>query len=56
MKLDEITKIKETKNENEVNELLAKGYRIVKIFNSRSTTSDGEEIHPIYILGLKVIE
>jgi hypothetical protein len=53
MKLDEITKVKQTIDENEVNEYLAKGYRIIKILSSRiSNQFGGEEIKPVYVLGL----
>lgn len=53
MKLEEVTKIKETTDQNEVNEFLAKGYKILKIISSKTSTPLGEEIRPIYILGLK---
>lgn len=53
MKLDEVTKIKQTTEECDVNEFLAKGYRIIKIFSTK-VTSDGQEfVQPAYILGLK---
>lgn len=52
MKLDDVTKVKQTNNENEVNDLLAKGYRILKILSNRISTPMGDEIKPIYILGL----
>lgn len=52
MRMEEITNVKQTKNVDEVNELLAKGYKIVKILSSKSSTGGGEEIIPIYILGL----
>jgi len=53
MKLDEINKIEQTHNKDEVNELLAKGYKIVKIFSTKIKNDDFDEIKPCYILGLK---
>lgn len=53
MKTDEVTKIKQTNDEQEVNDYLARGYRILKILSSRiSNQFGGEEIRPVYILGL----
>ena len=52
MKLDEITKIKLVDNENEVNELLAKGYHIIKIYSVKETSENNESIRPQFILGL----
>ena len=53
MKLDEITKVKQTSDEDEVNEYLGKGYKVLKILSSRvATESGGEEIKPVYVLGL----
>lgn len=52
MKLEEITQIKQTRDQNEVNALLAQGYRIIKILSSKSTSGAGDEVYPIYILGL----
>lgn len=52
MKIDEITKIEQSFEKEQVNELLAKGYRIIKIFSSKIRTEEIEEIKPIFILGL----
>jgi len=52
MKLEGITKIKQTSTESEVNEYLAKGYRIFKVFSTKITTDQGEFVQPTYILGL----
>jgi hypothetical protein len=52
MKIDEITQIKTSKEEIEVNEYLAKGYRIIKILSTKKSTDFGDEITPVFILGL----
>lgn len=52
MKLDEINKIKQTTEESVVNEFLAKGYRIIKIFSTKVTFDGGETVQPSYVLGL----
>jgi len=52
MKLESVTKIKQSYNEEEINELLAKGYRIIKIFSTKIQTQEIEEVKPCYILGL----
>ncbi len=52
MKTDEINKIEQTYNQDKVNELLAKGYKIVKIFSTKSSVDDAEEIRPCYVMGL----
>tara|TARA_Y100000296_G_scaffold76833_1_gene97829 strand:- start:1485 stop:1655 length:171 start_codon:yes stop_codon:yes gene_type:complete len=52
MKLNEITSIRQTSTEKEVNEYLAKGYRIIKIFSTKVTTDSGEFVQPTYVLGL----
>ena len=52
MKLDQITKVKQTAEESEVNEYLAKGYRIIKIFSGKTTVDNQEFVQPIYVLGL----
>jgi len=52
MKLDEINKIKIIESDEEVNEHLAKGYRIVKIYSVKETTENGEVVKPMFILGL----
>lgn len=53
MKLNEISRIKQTSEEREVNEHLAKGYEVIKVFSSKITTESGEFIQPTYVLGLK---
>ena len=52
MKLDTINKIKQTPDENVVNEFLAKGYKIIKIFSGKITIDNQELVQPIYVLGL----
>lgn len=52
MKFEEITQIKTTKEEKEVNEYLGRGYKIIKILSTKATTEFGDEIQPIFILGL----
>lgn len=52
MKLEEITQIKTTKDEKEVNEYLAKGYVIMKILSTKKSSGFEDEITPIFILGL----
>lgn len=52
MKLDEITHIKQTKDEKEVNEYLGKGYRIIKILSTKNSSEFGDEVQPTYILGV----
>lgn len=51
-KLDEVTRIYQTTNLNEVNDYLGKGYRIIKIFSTKKTKGIEEVIEPCYILGL----
>ena len=53
MKLDEVTQLKQTYDEVEVNELLAKGFKIIKIFSTKVKNEDFDEVKPCYILGLK---
>ncbi len=52
MKLEQINQIKQTADQNEVNEHLSKGYRIIKIFSGKVTENGQEFIQPIYVLGL----
>lgn len=52
MKMEEIRKIKISYDEAEINELLAKGYVIMKVLSSKTTKDNGENILPIFILGL----
>jgi len=53
MKLDEVTKIKQTSDENVVNDFLSRGYRIIKIFSTKTTVDGQEFVNPVHILGLK---
>lgn len=53
MKLNQITQIKQTYHQSEVNEFLAKGFELIKIFSSKVKTDNFDEIKPIYILGLE---
>ena len=52
MKMDEVNKIEQTYSKDKVNELLAKGYKIMKIFSTKSSVEDNEEIKPCYVMGL----
>ena len=52
MKLDEVTQVKTLKVETEVNEYLSKGYRIIKILSTKTSTDFSDEIQPVFILGL----
>ncbi len=52
MKMDEVNKVEQTYDQNKVNELLAKGYKIMKIFSTKQSVEDSEEVKPCYILGL----
>jgi len=52
VKIDEITKIKNLTEESLVNEYLAKGYRIIKIFSTKTSTEFGDEVKPTFVLGL----
>jgi len=52
MKLEEINSLKQVYEENEVNELLAKGYRLIKIFSTKAKKEDSDEVKPCYVLGL----
>jgi|ETNvirnome_2_300_1030623.scaffolds.fasta_scaffold22028_2 hypothetical protein len=53
MKLNEIKNIVQTSTPIEVNEYLARGYEIIRIFSTKVTTDNGEFIQPTYVLGLK---
>ena len=55
MKIEEITKIKQTGDQDEVNEFLAKGYKIIKIFSGKLPVNEQGDmiIQPVYVLGLK---
>ena len=52
VKFEDITQVKITTSESEINQLLAKGYRIIKILSSRSVVGDKEVMLPIFTLGL----
>jgi len=51
MKLSEIKTIKETCDEHETNKFLAKGYKIIRIMQSKTNSDSYEIVRPIYILG-----
>jgi len=53
MKLEEVTRIEQTNNLIEVNRLLEKGYKILKIFHQHIETQDGRSSEPVYVLGKK---
>lgn len=52
VKFEDVTQVKITTSETEINQLLAKGYRILKILSSRSVVGDKEVVQPIFTLGL----
>lgn len=52
MGLNEISKIKQTSDQKEVNEYLDKGYRIIKIISGKIPMNQGDMIQPVYIMGL----
>lgn len=52
MKLEDITQIKTSKDEPEVNQFLSKGFKIIKILSTKKASDFGDEITPIFILGL----
>lgn len=52
MKLDDVRKIDQSSDVGVVNEKLAAGYRILKIFSTKVTTDSGEFVQPTYVLGL----
>ena len=53
MKIDDVTHIEETNDFSEVNRLLSKGYKILKIFHQSKETQDGRSSEPIYVMGKK---
>ena len=54
MKLDEVTHIEQSNNFIEVNKLLERGYKILKIFHQQIETQDGRgSSEPLYVLGKK---
>ena len=53
MKLDEVTHIEQTNNLIEVNRLLQKGYKILKIFHQQTESQNGRSSEPVYVLGKK---
>ena len=53
MKLDEVTHIEQTNNLIEVNRLLSKGYKILKIFHQQTESQNGRSSEPVYVLGKK---
>ena len=52
MKLEDVTQVKTSKDENEVNQYLAKGFKIIKILSTKKASDFGDEITPVFILGL----
>lgn len=52
MKLEDVKNIKQTRNADEVNELLDRGYKLIKILSSKQSTGGTDEIAPIYIVAL----
>jgi hypothetical protein len=52
MKTDEITKIAQTNHPDKANELLSKGWKILKIFSTKTKYGDQETIEPCFVLGL----
>jgi hypothetical protein len=56
VRLDEITQIKESFNQDEVNSFLSKGFKLLKILSSKTISNEMDEIRPIYVLGLTKID
>lgn len=52
MKINEIVKVAQVVEADDVNEYLSKGYHIIKIFSTKTTNEGAETIKPTYILGL----
>ena len=52
MGLEEIREIKQTTEEDVVNEYLKKGYKLIKILSGKIVIDNHELIQPIYILGI----
>jgi len=52
MKLEEVTQVRMTTQESEVNKLLSQGYHILKILSTKSVSGDREMVVPTFILGL----
>ena len=53
MKIEEISKVFQSTNPEDINDYLSKGYSIIKIFSTKVTSDNCEQICPTYILGLK---
>lgn len=51
MKIEEIKEIRQTSEVTEVNELLKKGFRIIKILSTRVHNGEYDIVTPTYILG-----
>lgn len=52
MKIEEVRKVKNLMDETEINEYLSRGYHVIKIFSTKKITELGEEVQPMFILGL----
>lgn len=53
MKIEDVTNIKNLTDEKEINEYLAKGYKLIKILSMKTSSEFGsDEVKPIFILGL----
>jgi len=52
MKLEEITQIRLTNSQDEVNTLLAQGFKITKILSTKVVIGDREQVLPTFILGM----
>jgi hypothetical protein len=51
MKLEDVSSLKHCYNEKEVNECLKKGYKIIKVIQTRYKTPEFEEVRVMHILG-----
>ena len=51
MKLEEVSELKQTTEIDKVNELLKKGYKLIKILSTRTHNGDYDVVMPTYILG-----
>jgi hypothetical protein len=52
MKLEDINRIKQSIDEQEVNRFLSEGYKIIKILSTKQFSDGNETVQPMYVLGL----
>lgn len=51
MKLEEVKHVKYATTEDEVNEYLAKGYKIIRCYQTRVKTFETEQTYPLVMMG-----